>query len=87
MIYPNGWGIRYAHSRDYFMEGILKSGFADGPGFLTYKGQKYEGNFYLQKEKDTDLFISNNRKAFRIYISHASRNNAAEGQQFKVEQN
>ena len=87
LFYPNGYGIRYAQSRDYFMEGILKGGFADGPGFLTYKGVKYEGIFYLQEDKDTDLFISNNRKAFRIYISHAGRNNAAEGQQFKVEQN
>ena len=86
-FFPNGWGIRYAQSRDYFIEGILKKGFADGPGFLTYKGKKYGGIFDLQKVKDTDLFISNDGKAFRIYISHSGRNNAAEGQQFKVEQN
>ena len=53
-ISPDGWGVRYAQSRDYFMEGVLKSGFAEGPGFLTYKDKKYIGYFDLQLDKDTD---------------------------------
>ena len=86
-IYPKGWGIRYCgnHEDKYYFEGYLIKGFPSGPGFLTYEGTKYSGNYDLNGERC--LFISNDRKAFKTQISHSGRFNEAINTQFKVEEN
>ena len=90
-ISPNGWGIRYFakkennkyNSEDYYIEGNLHGGFAQGKGFLTYDGTRYSGLYKLNEKRC--LFISDNGKSFRIEVSHDARFNEATAKQFKIE--
>lgn len=87
-IRPNGWGIRYCVTNPneiYCFEGNLYRGFPEGRGFLTYNGTKYSGLYKLNETRC--LFLSDNKKSFRVKISHDARFNEATTKQFKKENN
>ncbi len=84
-INPEIWGVRYFHSSDTFAEGKLVGGFPTGPGFLTYKNQKYAGVYDLNDKRD--IFLEVNGKAYKYNIGNTARNNEANAKQYQVEEN
>ena len=86
-IYANNYGVRYFNDdgdNDRIMEGTFApNGFPRGPGYFTYKGTKYSGEYKLNDERC--LFISNNRKAIRTRITHDARFNETTAKQFKTQ--
>ena len=84
-IMENGWGFRVFNDEKEVMEGQIERGFANGPGYFTYKGTKYIGIYKLNNERC--LFISSNNKAYRCGIGHNPRFNEANATQYKTQVN
>ena len=84
-IMENGWGFRVFNDEKEVMEGQIEGGFANGPGYFTYKGTKYIGIYKLNNERC--LFISSNNKAYRCGIGHNPRFNEANATQYKTQVN
>lgn len=85
-VNPVGWGVRYFIDDNCYMEGIIeKSGFAKGPGYLTYNGKRYEGVFQLNEQRC--LFISNDNKCLGYRLTNDARLNEATVKQFRNVEN
>ena len=83
--FPVGWGVRYFICDDSFIEGVLVGGFAEGEGYLTYDKKKYHGNFDLNQERC--LFLADNGKVIKYWISNKRNYNEAITKQYKTEIN